>query len=210
MIRVIGVAAILLGGAAPAIAATTLNVAVGTVTPVPSDNNFKGNLAGIGLVDWTDVRAAVSLSDASKLKFEFLAREASFNNTFKTTTLSFTSPGPNFINWSADQLIGTQTYAAGAITDWQFRRPDNTSYGIGTQQFGIFLPKGFKAGDTFSSRVLYLGFDDTGAGPDDNHDDLIIRVSVVPEPSTWAMLIAGFGLVGLVARRRTGFARHLA
>jgi len=26
--------------------------------------------------------------------------------------------------------------------------------------------------------------------------------SVVPEPASWAMLIAGFGLVGAVARRR--------
>jgi hypothetical protein len=26
----------------------------------------------------------------------------------------------------------------------------------------------------------------------------------VPEPATWAMLIAGFGLVGAVARRRRG------
>jgi hypothetical protein len=210
MIRTLCVAAVLVGGAAPALAATTLDVTVGTVTPVPTDNNFKGNLAGIGLVDWTDVRAAVSLSNASKLKFEFLAREAGFNNTFQTTAFSFTSPGPSFINWSADQLIGTQSYGAGSITDWQFKRPDGTAYNIGTQQFGIFLPTGFKAGDTFSSKVLYLGFDDTGAGPDDNHDDLIIRVSVVPEPSTWAMLIAGFGLVGLAARRRTGLVRHLA
>ena len=29
-----------------------------------------------------------------------------------------------------------------------------------------------------------------------------VVVSDVPEPSTWAMLIAGFGLVGVAARRR--------
>lgn len=202
MIRALCVVVIMLGGAVPAAAGTTLDVKVGTVTAVPNNNDFKGNLAGLGLVDYTDVRAAVSLSNASKLRFEFIAREASFNNTFKTSALSFTSPGPSFIGWSADQLIGTQSYSAGAITDWQFRRPDNTLYAIGTQQFGIFLPDGFQPGDTYSSRVLYLGFDDTGAGPDDNHDDLILRVSVVPEPSTWAMLIAGFGLVGLAIRRR--------
>lgn len=211
MIRAIFLAVILAGGAAPVAAATTLDVKVGTVTAVPANNDFKPNLAGLGLVDWTDVGAAVSLSNASKLKFEFLAREASFNNKFKTSTLNFTSMGPpTFVSWSAEQLIGTQSYGAGAITDWKFLRPDNTAFGIGTQQFGIFLPRGFKAGDTFSSRVLYLGFDDTGAGPDDNHDDLILRVSVVPEPATWAMMIAGFGLVGMAVRRRSGFARELA
>lgn len=210
MIRTTFLAAMLVGGAAPVAAAATLNVNIGTVTAVPNNNDFKDELADIGLYNWTDVGAAVSLSSAAKLKFEFLAREASFNNTFKTSTLTFTSPGPSFINWSAEQLIGTQSYGAGAITDWKFVRPDNTAFGTGTQQFGIFLPRGFKTGDTFSSKVLYLGFDDTGAGPDDNHDDLILRVSVVPEPATWAMMIAGFGLVGVAVRRRSGFARELA
>lgn len=36
-------------------------------------------------------------------------------------------------------------------------------------------------------------------------DDVSIRVTpggVIPESATWAMLIAGFGLVGMAARRR--------
>lgn len=36
----------------------------------------------------------------------------------------------------------------------------------------------------------------------DNIEGVSLLVSVVPEASAWAMLIAGFGLVGLVARRR--------
>lgn len=190
---------------APAQAVATLNVTIGTVTPVPSNNDFQANLQGIGLFNYTDIGSAVSLSSASKLKFEFVAREASFNNTFRTSSLTFTSMGPNTIAWDAAVPIGTQSYGAGAITDWQFIRPDSTSFSIGTQQFGIFLPRGVTANSgTFSTRVLYLGFDDTGAGPDDNHDDMIIRVSVVPEPATWAMMIAGFGLVGAAVRRRGG------
>ncbi len=210
MIRTIVMAAVVVGSAVPVAAATQLNVQIGTVTAIPTDNDFRGNLNAIGLVDWTDVGASVSLSGAAPLKFEFLAREAGFDNSFKTSTLSFTSTGGN-VGWSAIQLIGTQAYAAGVITDWLFQRPDSTSFGVGTQQFGIFLPGGFTSNNgTFSSRVLYLGFDDTGAGPDDNHDDILIRVSVVPEPSSWAMLIAGFGLVGLAMRRNKGFARHIA
>ena len=34
-------------------------------------------------------------------------------------------------------------------------------------------------------------------------DDVLVTQSEVPEPASWAMLIAGFGLVGAVARRRT-------
>ena len=33
-------------------------------------------------------------------------------------------------------------------------------------------------------------------------DDITVTTAAVPEPQSWAMLIAGFGLVGAVARRR--------
>jgi hypothetical protein len=39
---------------------------------------------------------------------------------------------------------------------------------------------------------------------DDDHDDFIVKATIVggvPEPTTWAMLILGFGLVGFAARR---------
>lgn len=36
----------------------------------------------------------------------------------------------------------------------------------------------------------------------DNSGGVSLSISAVPEPATWAMLISGFGLVGLTARRR--------
>jgi hypothetical protein len=33
-------------------------------------------------------------------------------------------------------------------------------------------------------------------------DNLAVRKDVIPEPATWAMLIAGFGLVGAAMRRQ--------
>lgn len=44
-----------------------------------------------------------------------------------------------------------------------------------------------------------------GAGPNDSAGPIIDNIlvdSAVPEPSTWLMLIAGFGMVGVAARRR--------
>jgi hypothetical protein len=48
---------------------------------------------------------------------------------------------------------------------------------------------------------LASGFDICSAGicPD---SDLVFRVTPVPEPAQWAMMLAGLGLVGWAARRR--------
>ncbi|MFQ3666279.1 MAG: PEPxxWA-CTERM sorting domain-containing protein [Sphingomonadaceae bacterium] len=54
---------------------------------------------------------------------------------------------------------------------------------------------------------VYIGFEDLLGGGDLDYNDLMfvftnVGGGVIPEPATWAMLIAGFGLVGLAARRR--------
>ena len=58
---------------------------------------------------------------------------------------------------------------------------------------------------------IYVGFEDILGGGDLDYDDLKfvftnVGGGVIPEPATWAMLIAGFGLVGMAARRRKAVA----
>lgn len=57
---------------------------------------------------------------------------------------------------------------------------------------------------------IYVGFEDI-VGPRDvnfvndwDYDDhrFIFQIAPIPEPATWAMMMAGFGLVGLASRRR--------
>ncbi len=62
---------------------------------------------------------------------------------------------------------------------------------------------------TFTVRFVHWANPTALSGQGDNIgailDDVSVRIvpaGVIPEPATWAMLIAGFGLVGLAARRR--------
>jgi hypothetical protein len=212
MLKIMAIASMAL--AMPAAAAVTFNVGIGApVQAIPSNNNFQGNLNSAGLYQYTAGGASVSLSGKAKVTFEFLGSESGFNDSFSAGGGTiFVAENSSFTAWGPVAL-GSLNYNAGAISDWIFSSSGGaTNKGIGTLEFGIFLPRGAQAGGSYSSNVLYLGFDDQINGDDDNHDDMIIRVTAedlfdpgggVPEPATWAMLVTGFGLVGAVRRRRT-------
>jgi hypothetical protein len=59
----------------------------------------------------------------------------------------------------------------------------------------------------YSNGKTLVGFEDLSFGGDMNYDDFVILVSNVqstpiPEPETWAMLLAGLAMVGALTRRR--------
>ena len=61
-------------------------------------------------------------------------------------------------------------------------------------------PLTFAAGDTVGFAVNYDGvyYNDSTA--------INVTLTAVPEPASWALMIAGFGLVGVAARRRAAAA----
>jgi hypothetical protein len=64
----------------------------------------------------------------------------------------------------------------------------------------LFLQLVFRQGDpSINGTLTGLPLQSVGVG---NIQLSVINLGAVPEPSSWAMLIAGFGLVGAAARRR--------
>jgi hypothetical protein len=87
------------------------------------------------------------------------------------------------------QLVGTFADASGAIV--------GSPFAIGSGRI-VTVPNG--------ATRLQLGVNDDFFG--DNGGSLEVRVALVPEPSTWLMLAAGFGLLaGVSIRRRRGASR---
>lgn len=77
------------------------------------------------------------------------------------------------------------------------QNPDSISHVFSTSYSG---------GDYGVPAGTYVGFEDIFGGGDLDYNDLQFSFTnvnaAIPEPAVWAMLIAGFGMVGSVMRRR--------
>lgn len=110
-------------------------------------------------------------------------------------SVSFTSSFGNFIGTIQDLMT---TSAPNAVVNFN--------------ALGNFTPGGSLSGFTTGPASLTIGFTQTGALIEGNQQPAISGSftfasppafgSNVPEPASWAMLIAGFGLTGAAMRRR--------
>ncbi|MEI6485283.1 MAG: PEPxxWA-CTERM sorting domain-containing protein [Sphingomonadales bacterium] len=198
--------------AAPVAATVQFNVSIGSpVVDIPGNNDFQSQLAGLGLTKYTSTGASISLTGNAILSFAYMGSESGFQDSFSAGGPGGVSYTETDSGWNAVPFGSDLSYTAGAINDWVFNSSGGaTNRGIGTGEFGIFIPR--DAQGNYLTNVLYLGFDDQLTNIDDDHDDIVIRVTAldgidpgggaVPEPATWAMLVTGFGMVGSMRRRR--------
>ncbi len=188
-------------------AAATVTVNFSGTTAIPANNDFQSQLNGLGFTSYASLGASLIANGPVSLTFEFLGSESGYNDTFSTGSgVTYTESSWFENHFAAPILIGTTYFAGGDLKNFlnfTTSGAGGANATVGDDGFGIFLTRGATSG--YSTNVFYLGYDDQITRKDDNHDDFIVRVTVnspVPEPSTWAMLLFGFGVVGFALRRR--------
>ena len=183
----------------------------GATSEISGNNDFKAWLNALGLTRYATLGSSIVLDANSTFQFEFLGSESGYDDTFFTGTtpaISYTETTPLQNSFLTPLVLGAATFSAGSLVDLlNFSSSGGATATVGQDGFGIFLGPDQLSGtfvDTF-----YFGYDDQVTGQDDDHDDLIIRATLltatprsVPEPATWAMLLTGFGLAGAALRRR--------
>jgi hypothetical protein len=214
--------------ATPAWAA--LQIATSSVinNPIPANNNFASDIAsalGTTVGTTMNVNSDITVFGDGTIQFFAVASESGYINTFDilgaaslisggdytedgggpTQDIPWDDSRPAFATISVNNGDLLSTLVRFSSSGGTTSSPGQT-VGAGALGFGIFVSSG--AGDPYSSNVLYFGYDDNGAGPDDNHDDLIVRAvfTPVPEPASlivWGLLASSaVGLAVFRNRRR--------
>ena len=155
--------------------------------------------------------ASFSVSDNTALSFTGVAAESGISNSLTvdgagtlTETSDFGSGTDLLTSWGIGSI--GRSFSAGVLDSF-FRF---SNFGLvaapGSLELGVYVdgPLTDLGGGMFSvaTSVFFLAFDDNGAGPDDNHDDLLVRVNVVPLPAAAWMLLAGLASFGAIGYRR--------
>ena len=168
-------------------------------------NDFRAPLTILGQTRQTTM-GTILLTSAASITFEYLGSESGLVDRFTAGPVTGTENNTN--NFAAPVLLGTASFNAGVFAPFFSRSGSSLLTLPGMDSFGILLGSLTAPAGSFNSNVLYFAFDDLITGADDDYDDFIVRATIstvpnaVPEPTTWAMIMLGFGVVGYSLRSR--------
>jgi hypothetical protein len=194
--------------AAPATAAIIISPSPGAVQPsenVLTDTNMTGQTTVLGTTNQTNTSVSVQSLNGELLRTDMSNGQSRFASTddsldfariFLTQGGSFTQAEFNL--FGATGASSVDITVAGII---------NGVAGTTTQTFALTNGEnffGFNAtgGDLISSITFNTSATLASGGVTDLRQLRVGGVSAVPEPTTWAMMLIGFGAVGYSMRRR--------
>jgi len=169
----------------------------------PDAYSFSGfNASGAGSFS-SGLFATVWVSGPATVTYDYVGSESGYNTSLFATFFSSTG---TVTESAGSRAVGTVN--AGGALNFGFRdgRGIDILNSMGATFTGAsnpsFLILGSNVATSGQSSYL-LGYNDSYMG-DADFDDIVVRVSVspIPEPSTYALMLAGLAAVGFVARRR--------
>lgn len=184
--------------------------------PIASNNDFIDQIDDYGVTRYT-LGASLGTDQAGTISYYYYGKEAGYSNQFIAAggSIEHTTGFAPYENRFADPLfLGSQSVGAGWL-DFSFCA--YTSAGAAPACVSNFWNDTLRYESLRSIAISIVGdsawlfWDDSGAGPDDNHDDMLVRAvfrpaASVPEPGTLGLL--GLGLLGATLVRRRAVANR--